>query len=113
MITTFDIYLVGNIDNFISSIQFCAFLFIIISCGRFFCAAINESGFSFLSLFIFIFGIIFVFLSSVIPSSRTLASMIVIPPLVDSVSKNKDIQKIPKAVLDLIKSYENNEGDKK
>ncbi len=39
--------------------------------------------------------------------------MFIIPPVVKAVSENKQIQQIPQAVLDLIKSYENNANEKK
>ena len=47
------------------------------------------------------YAVIFAFLASVTPSSKTVAAMIVIPPIVN----NKQVQELPNNVLEFINDY--------
>ena len=64
---------------------------------------IKEIKFSFLLCLSFLLIAVF------LPNQKTLAAMYVVPPVLKAVQDNKQVQQIPQAVLDLIKSYENKE----
>jgi hypothetical protein len=120
MITPFDIYLIGISDNAsqifgigaIISIILC----IIIGLAQIgaFVESVDEFKAPLKKTFDRCFWsvLIFGFLSAIIPSSKTLAAMYVIPPIVKAVNGNKQIQQIPQAVVDLIKSYERKDANK-
>src|SRR5688572_24742432 len=121
MITPFDIYLIGAMDNIgdtFGVIVMLSILCIVVSivCGVFAKSEDNESLLK-LSKSIaqksFVVLVCAMIVSTILPSSKTLVAMYVIPPVLKSVQDNKQIQQIPQAVLDLIKSYESKDDDKK
>lgn len=116
MISAFDIYLIGNMDSICNFFTFLSALFfgIVIICAIAYNAKDDEEKINVEKQFVksCALFIIFCLIACILPSSRTMASMMVIPPVVNSVAENKQIQQIPQAVLDLIKSYENNDVKK-
>ncbi len=124
MISAFDIYLISEFDNICALLVATVGISIIATISFIFCYFLFSDGYQddqdkkniilckkmgFISFWIFVISF---FLTALIPSSKTVASMIIIPPVVNAVSQNKQIQQIPQAVLDLIKSYENNDSKK-
>ena len=128
MISAFDIYLISECDNISTTLNALGAFACVFSVISFFtwmywhndeihyqrdCAdETNAKTFKKITLIGAVIFISSLILNAFVPSSKTAASMIVIPPVVNAVSQNKQIQQIPQAVLDLIKSYENNANEK-
>ncbi len=116
MVTPFDIYLIGLVGDLCPFFFVLTVFFLGLSLSAYHDSTKNiensekDEKAAIQSLWICLF---FMVSTVLIPSSKTLAAMYVLPPVLKSVQGNKQIQQIPQAVLDLIKSYESKDDDKK
>jgi len=121
MITPFDIYLIGEMDNIGNAFGAVVAMSIVCVVVSVFFGAVARSNddesllqsSKSIAVKSFIVLVVAMIVGSILPSSKTLTAMYVIPPVIKSVQENKQIQQIPQAVLDLIKSYESKDDDKK
>jgi uncharacterized membrane protein len=113
MITPFDIYLIGSIDGISALVGGASIISfgLVIFFWMGYVAAYNKkdtkSEKKCFRNFVYslVCGAIFALTAILLPSSKTLAAMYIVPPVMKSVQENKQINQIPQAVLDLIKSY--------
>lgn len=120
MITPFDIYLIGLMDSIgnLCSIGIVLGIIFCIACtvtgivAQFDCAEEWVKASKKYAEISFLVVVSVSIVGALLPSSKTLAAMYVMPSVIKSVQDSKQIQQIPQAVLDLIKSYERKDGDK-
>jgi uncharacterized membrane protein len=110
MITPFDIYLIGLVDSISIFLSLVGVFFFIT--GFSLSSDSSDENYKKASIISFFIALFICVIVVFIPSSKTLASMYVVPGVLKSVQDNKQIQQIPRAVLDLIKSYESKDDGK-
>lgn len=119
ILTAFDVYFIGQLDTFNQVCGWLVFPSIVVNCAWFifYYATKYDNSFKnereagivkFSHKWLIILSVITFLLSALaifLPSTKTAAAMIILPPMVNAVTQNKELQQLPPKLLGLANDW--------